>query len=99
MRSFITLYASPNIIRVMKVRRIRWAGHVTHMGKMRNVYCILVEKPEEKRPFEITRCSWESNIRKDFRKVGWEGVDCIHLALNRDLWRALVNTVMNIRVP
>jgi hypothetical protein len=69
------------------------------MGQKRNTYRILVEKPEGKRPLGRLRRTWVDNIKMDLRKIGWDGVDWIHLAQDRDQWRALVNTVMNIRVP
>jgi hypothetical protein len=99
MRSFINLYASPNIIRVIKSRRTRWVGHVARMGEMRNAYNIMVGKPEGKRPLGRHRHKWEDNIRTDLREIGCEGVDWIHLTRDRDQRRDLVKTVMNIRVP
>jgi hypothetical protein len=69
------LYASPNIIRVIKSRRMRWVGHVARMGEMRNVYKILVGKPEGKRPLRRSRRRWEDNIGMYLRKIGWEGVN------------------------
>jgi hypothetical protein len=69
------------------------------MGEKRNVYRILVGKPEGKRPLGRPRCRWEANIRLDLREIGWSGMDWIDLAQDRDQWRALVNTVMNLRVP
>jgi hypothetical protein len=85
------LYASPNIITVIKPR-MRWVGHVTRMGK------ILVERPEGERPLGRCRCRLEHNIKMNLREKWWEGVELFHLAQYRDQWRALVNTVMNIRV-
>jgi hypothetical protein len=67
------------------------------MGAKRNAYRTLVAKPEGKRP--LGRCRWEDNIKMDPRKIGWDGLDWIHLAQDRDEWRALVNTAMNLRVP
>jgi hypothetical protein len=66
---------------------------------MRNAYKILVGKPEGRKPLGITRRKWEDNIRMDLRETGCEGVDWIRLAQDRDQWRAVVNTVMNLRVP
>jgi hypothetical protein len=94
MRSFI-----PNMIRMIKSRRMRWAGYVAQMGEKRNPYRILVAKPEGKRPLERQRCRWVGNIKIDLREIGWVGMDWINLAQNRDQWRALVNTVMNLRIP
>jgi hypothetical protein len=78
------LYASPNIVRVIKSRRMRWAVLVAHVGKLRNAYTILVGNPEGKRPLRGPRRRWEDNIRKDIKDIGWEVVDWIHLAQDRD---------------
>jgi hypothetical protein len=93
------LYSSPSIIRIIKSRRMRWAGHVARTGEKRNAYRILVEKPEGKRPLGRPRRRWVYNIKMDLRETGWDGMDWIDLAQNRDQWRALVNTVMNLRIP
>jgi hypothetical protein len=93
------LYSSPSIIRMIKSRRMRRAGHVARMGEKRNAYRILVGKPEGKRPLGRPRCRWVDHIKMDLREIGWDGVDWIDLAQVRDQWRALVNTVMNLRVP
>jgi hypothetical protein len=93
------LYSSPSIIRVIKARRMRWAGHVARMGEVRSAYNILVGKPEGRRPLGRTRRRWEDNIKMGLREIGFGDVDWIHLARDRDRWRALVNTVMNLRVP
>jgi hypothetical protein len=92
------LYSSPNIIRQIKSRRMRWAGHVALMGEERNVYRVLMGKPEGKRPLGKSRRRWEDGIRMDLRETGWRSVDWIQLAQDRDRWLALVNTVMNLRV-
>jgi hypothetical protein len=65
----------------------------------RNAYMILVGKPEGKRPLERRRCRWVDNIKIDLRKIRWDGMDWIDLAQDRDQWRALANTVMNLRIP
>jgi hypothetical protein len=83
---------------MIKSRRMRWAGHVARMGETRNAYRILVEKPEGNRPLGRPRRRWVDNIKMDFREIGWDGMDWIYLAQDRDQWRALVNTVMNLRV-
>jgi hypothetical protein len=92
------LYTSPNIIRVIKSRRIGGAGRVARMGEMKNMYKILAVKPEGKRPLGIPTRRWEDNIRMDLREIKWEGVHWIRLAQDRDQWWAVVNTVMNLRV-
>jgi hypothetical protein len=93
------LYFSPNIIRMIKPRRMRWAGHVARMGETRNAYRILVGKPEGKRPLGRPRRRWVDNMKIDLREIGWDGMDWIDLAQDRDQWTALVNTVMNLLVP
>jgi hypothetical protein len=80
-------------------RRMRWAGHVARMGETGNAYRILVGKPEGKRPVGRPRHRWENTIKMDLREMGWGGMDWINLAQDRDQWRALVNMVMNLRVP
>jgi hypothetical protein len=92
------LYSSPNIIRQIKSRRKRWAGHVARMGEERNVYRALMGKPEGKRSLGRPRRLWEDGLRMDLREIGWGSVDWIQLAQDRDLWWALVNTVMNLQV-
>jgi hypothetical protein len=85
---------------MIKSRRMRWAGHVTRMGEKRNAYRLLVGKPEGKRrPLGRPRRRWVDNIRMDLAEVGWGDVDWIGLAQGRDMCRALVNAVMNLRVP
>jgi len=93
------LYSSPNIVRVMKSRRMRWTGHVARMGEHRGVYRVLVGKPEGRRPLGRPRCRWVDNIRMDFQEVGCGYVDWIGLAQDRESWRTLVSAVMNLRVP
>jgi hypothetical protein len=92
------LYSSPDIIRQVKSRQMRWAGHVARMGEKRKGYKVLVGKPEGRRPLGRPRQRWEDGIGMDLRKR-MEGVEWIHLAHNRDRWWALVNTVMNLLVP
>jgi hypothetical protein len=93
------LYSSPSIIRIMKSRRMRWAGHVARMGEKRNAYRLLVGKPEGNRPLERPRRRWVGNIRIDLGEVGWGDVDWIGLAKDRNRRRALVNSVLNLLVP
>jgi hypothetical protein len=90
------VYSSPNIIRMIMSRRRRWAGDVERMGEKRNAYRILVGKPEGRRALGRPRCRWVDNIKIDLREIGWDVVDWIDLAQDRDQWRALVNTVMNL---
>jgi hypothetical protein len=92
------LYSSPDIIRQVKSRRMRWAGNVARMGEERKVYRVLVGNPEGKRPLGRPRRRWEDEIRMDLREIGLGGVDWIRLAQNRDKWRAVVSAVMNLRV-
>jgi hypothetical protein len=92
------LYSSPNIVRVIKSRRMRWAGHVARMGEGRGAYRVLVGRPEGKRPLGRRRRRWEDNIKMDLREIGIDGVNWVRLAQDRVQWRAFVNTVMNLRV-
>jgi hypothetical protein len=94
-----SLCSSPSIIIMIKSRRMRWAGHVARIWEKRNAYRILVGKPEGKRPLGRSRHRCVENIKMDLRESGWDGMDWIDLAHNRDQWRTLVNTVMNLRVP
>jgi hypothetical protein len=93
------LYSLPNIVRVIKSRRLRWVGHVARMGEGRGVYRVLVGKPEGKRPLGIPRRRWEDNVRMDLQEVGCGCEDCIGLTQDRDRWRAIVSVVRNLRVP
>jgi hypothetical protein len=93
------LYSSPSIIRIIKSRRMSWAGHVVRMGEERNAYRLLVGKPDGKRPLGRPRRRWVDNIRLDLGEVRWGDVDWIGLAKDRNRWRALVNSVLNLLVP
>jgi hypothetical protein len=93
------LYSSPSIIRIIKSKRIRWAGHIARMGEKRNVYTLLVGKPEVKGPLGRPKRRWVYNIKRDLGEVGWGDVDWIGLPKDRNRWRALVNSVLNLRVP
>ena len=93
------LHSLPNIVRVVKSRRMRWAGHVARLGEGRGVHRVLVGKPEGKGPLGRPRRRWEDNIKMDLQEVGGGCEDWMELAQDRDRWRALVSTVMNLRVP
>ena len=94
------LYSLPNIVRVVKSRRMRWAGHVARMGEDSGVHRVLVGKPEGKRPLGRPRRTWEDNIKMDLQEVGWGGRgDWMELAQDRDRWQALVGRVRDFRVP
>jgi hypothetical protein len=95
----IDLYSSPNIFRVIKSRRTRWAGHVACVGKGRVVYGVLMGKPEGKRPLGRPRRWWEDNIKMVLQVVVWGSMDWNGLAQDRDSWRALVKAEMSRRVP
>jgi hypothetical protein len=92
------LYSLPSIIRIIKLRRMRWTGHVARIREKRNAYRLLVGNPEGKRPLGRPKRRWVNNIRMDVREVGWGDVDWIGLAQDRNRWRALVNPVLNLRV-
>jgi hypothetical protein len=93
-----SLYSSPNIIRLIKSRRMRWVGHVARIGEGRGVYSILVWRPKGKRPLGRRRRRWEDNIKIDLRETGIDGANWIQLTQDGVQWRAFVNTVMNLRV-
>jgi len=93
------LYSSPNIVQVIKSRRMRWAEHVARMGEERGAYRVFVGKPEGKRPLGRPRRRWVDNTRMDLLEVGCGYMDWIGLAQDRDRWRTPVSTVMNLRVP
>ena len=82
-----------------KSRGMKWAGNVARMRAGRDLYRVLVGKPEGKRPLGRPRRRWDENINIDLQEVGCEGMDWIDLAQDKDRWRALVNVVMNLRVP
>ena len=93
------LYCSPNIVRVIKSRRMRRVEHVARMGEERGVYRVLVGKPEGRRPLGRPRLRWVDNIRMDLQEMGCGYMDWIGLVQDRDRWRTLVSAVMNLRVP
>ena len=96
---FNSLYSPPNIVRLIKSRRIRWAGHVARMEEGRGVHKSLVGKAEGKRPLGRPRRRWEDNIKTDLQEVGRGCGDWMELAQDMDRWRTLVSTVMKFRVP
>jgi hypothetical protein len=91
------LYSSPNIVRVIKSRKMRWAGHVACMGKGKRVYRVLVGRPKGKRPLGRPRCKWVDNIKTDFSKTGINGTNLIWLAQDRVQLQAFVSTVTNLQ--
>jgi hypothetical protein len=94
-----TSYSSLIIIRMIRSKGMGSDGYVARMGERRNAYRILMGKPEGRRSLGRPRCRWVDNIKMDLREIGWDGIDWIDLAQNRDQWRAFVNTVMNLQVP
>ena len=93
------LYSLPSIVQVVKSRRMRWVGHVARMGEERGVHRVLVGKPEGKRPLGRPRRRWEYTIKMDLQEMAGGCGDWVELAQDRGRWRALVSTVMNLRVP
>jgi hypothetical protein len=83
-KDLLYLYSLPSIIRTIKTRRKRWVGHVARMGEKRKAYKLLVGKPERRTPLGRPRHTWEDNIKMDLREIGWDGVDMIGLAQDRD---------------
>jgi hypothetical protein len=92
------LYSSPSIITMVMSRTMRRVGHVVRKGEKRNAYRILVGKPEGKQPLGRSRHRWVNNIKIDLRELGWVDMGRIDLAQDKDQWRDLVNTIMNLRV-
>jgi hypothetical protein len=92
-----SLYSSPNNVGVIKSSRMRWAGHVARMGEGRDIYRVLVGRPERKRPLGRPRRRWEDNIKMDLRETGINGMNWIWLAHDRAQWWAFVSTVMNLK--
>jgi hypothetical protein len=93
------LYFSPSIIKMIKSRNVGLAGYIARIWKTRNACRILVGNPGGKRPLERTRRRWVDNVKLDLREIGLDAMDWIDLVQDRDQWRALVNTVLNLRVP
>ena len=93
------MYRSPNIVRVIKFRRLRWAGHVARVKKGRGAFKILTGKPTGNIPLGRPRRRWEDNIRMDLREIGINAGIRVDSAQDRNYWRALVNAALNLRVP
>ena len=93
------MYRSPNIVRVNKSRRLRWAGHVARMVGGRSAFKILTGKPTGKRPLGRPRRRWKDNIRMDLKEIGINAGNWVDSAQDRDYWRALVNAALNLWVP
>jgi len=96
---FHSLYHSPNILRVIKYRRLRCAGHVAKMEEGRSAFKILKDKPTRQRALGRPRRRWEDNIRMDLKAIGFNAGKWVDSAQDRDNWRALVNAALNVRVP
>jgi hypothetical protein len=94
-QSVIWVYSSPNIVRVIKSRRMRWAGHVARMRDGRGVCMVLVGRPEGMRPLRRPGRGWEDNIKMDLSEIGIDGTNWIQLVQDRVQWRDFMNTVMN----
>jgi predicted small integral membrane protein len=93
------LYPSPSIIRIIKLKRIKWTGQVARIGEKINVYRLLMGNPEGKRPLERPRRKWVDNIKMDLGEIRWGGADWVGLVQERDRWRALVKSVINLQDP
>ena len=98
MRNF-RVYCSPNIVRVIRSRRLRWAGHVARLEEGRSAFKILTGKPTGKRPLGRPRRRWEDNIRMDLEEISINAGNWVDSAQDRNYWRALVNAALNLRVP
>ena len=93
------LYRSPNIVRVIKSRRLRWAGHVARMEEGRSAFKILTGNPTGKRPLGKSRRRWKDDIRMDLEEKRINAGNWVDSAQDRNYWRALVNEPLNLRVP
>ena len=93
------LYSSHNIFRLIKFRRLRWAGHVATMEEGRSAFESLIGKPTGYKPLGRPWCRWEDNIRMDLQEIGINAGNWVNSAQDRDYWRALVNSALNLLVP
>ena len=93
------MYPSPNVVRVIKSRRLRWAGHAARMEEGRSAFKILTGKHTGKRPLDRPRRRWEDDIRMDLEEIGINAGNSVNSAQDRNYWRALVNAALNLRVP
>ena len=93
------MYRSPNIVRVIKSRRLRWAGHVARMEVGRSAFKILIGKPTGKRALGRPRYGWKDNIRMDLEEIGINAGNWVDSAQDRNYWRAFMNKALNLRVP
>ena len=91
------MYRSPNIVRVIKSRSLRWAGQVARMEESRRAFKTLTGEPTGKIPLWKPRRRWEDNIRKNLKEIGINSRNWVHSAQDRDYWRALVNVAFNLR--
>ena len=98
MRNFIVCTVAPNIFRVIKSRRLKWAGHLARMERCRSVFKILTGKPTGKRPLGKTRCRWKDIIRMGLKEIGINTRNWIDSAQDNDYWRSVVNAALNLRV-
>ena len=94
-----SLYRSPNIVRVIKSRRLRWTGHVTRMKEGRSAFKIFTVKPKGKRPLGRYRRRWRDNNRMNLEDIGINAGNCVYPAQDRNYWGSLVNAALNLRVP
>ena len=94
-----SLYSSLNIVMVINSRRLRWTGHITRIEEGRRAFKIVIGKPTGKRPLGKPRWSWQDNIRVDLKEIVFSTRYCVDSANDRDYWNALVNAVLDLRVP
>lgn len=92
------LYASPDIVRVIKSRRLRWAEHVARMEEGRTALGVIMGRPEGRRPLGRPRRRWQNNVRMDLGELGVAGDGWIHVAQNRESWRGIVAAALDLRV-